>query len=174
MLTLNECFTRLDAYQDRIPLEDLRDLLADTKLTSQDVCDHMIFCDDHYARNLLRSGPQYYALLLCWKPGQASPIHDHRGASCGVRVLEGVVTERKYQRHPAKGLEESCVNVYEAGYVCGSFDLDIHSICNEGSKNLVTLHVYSPSLTNIHIYSLKDGAVEVFTDPFAEQLQMSR
>ena len=58
--------------------------------------------------------------------------------------------------------------------VCGSFDADIHQIRNETAENLVTLHVYSPFLNNVHVYSLEDTSVQLFTDPIVERLQKLR
>src|SRR5205807_7632445 len=38
--------------------------------------------------------------VLCWRNGQRSPIHDHRGSSCGVRVLRGTMTETQFAFAP--------------------------------------------------------------------------
>ena len=38
--------------------------------------------------------------MLCWKNGQRSPIHDHTGSSCGVRVLRGTLTETLFELAP--------------------------------------------------------------------------
>ena len=35
---------------------------------------------------------------LCWRNGQRSPIHNHRGSNCGVKVLRGVATETTFAR----------------------------------------------------------------------------
>jgi cysteine dioxygenase len=131
--------------------------------------DHIHFSDERYSRNLLAYGPQFYALVLCWKPGQASPIHDHKGASCGVRVIEGVATETSFAREKGRLVEKS-VTTMSAGEVCGSFDEDIHEIRNNGDGNLVTLHIYSPYLDNINLYDRETGEITVFSDPMVAGL----
>ena len=93
----------LDQYPGRIPLAALSDWLARTELTLEDVRPFLRFSPDHYVRNLMYAGPGYQALVLCWRSGQRSPIHDHTGSSCGVKVISGVATETTFasgaQRH---------------------------------------------------------------------------
>lgn len=173
-MTLPELLAELDAFQDQIPLDDLQQQLADTTITPADVQDKIIFRSERYQRNLVQVGPQYYALIMCWQSGQQSPIHDHRAASCGVKVLQGTATEIRFQRTASGRLTAADTSCFTTGAVCGSFDADIHQIRNETAENLVTLHVYSPFLNNVHIYSLEDTSVQLFTDPIVERLQKMR
>ena len=87
--SMAELLQALDAYGSRIPLDRLAAHLEATSLCFEDVKAQAVFGDRTYRRNLLHTGPAYQALILCWKNGQRSPIHDHRGSSCGVRVLRG-------------------------------------------------------------------------------------
>ena len=169
MQCVDELIDWLESFDQRIPLRELQMRLDDDQLSVDSLADYIHFDDDHYSRNLLAHGPQYYALVLCWKPGQASPIHDHKGASCGVRIIQGTATETSYRRE-GESLVEDTVSVMQAGEVCGSFDDDIHQIRNEGDENLVTLHVYSPYLNNINLYDIGSGKITVFSDPLIESL----
>lgn len=36
-----------------------------------------LFCPHKYARNLLEFNDNFELILLCWLPGQESPIHNH-------------------------------------------------------------------------------------------------
>ena len=159
----------LKGAKERIDLDDLKNRLDDDRLSAESLADYIHFSDERYSRNLLAHGPQFYALVLCWKPGQASPIHDHKGASCGVRVIQGTATETSFAWQGDKLLPQR-VTTMRAGEVCGSFDDDIHEIRNNGSENLVTLHVYSPYLDNINLYDIESGKVTVFSDPLVETL----
>jgi len=42
---------------------------------------------------------------MAWTPGKSSPIHDHTKAHCIMRVLQGSLTETKYE-WPTPGIEE--------------------------------------------------------------------
>lgn len=169
METVNQLVDWLNTFDKRVPLDELKSRLDDDSISSEYLADYIHFSDERYSRNLLAYGPQFYALVLCWKPGQASPIHDHKGASCGVRVIHGVATETSYRWQDGR-LVENLVVTMSAGEVCGSFDDDIHEIRNNGDENLVTLHVYSPFLDNINLYNLESGEITVFSDPMVASL----
>jgi cysteine dioxygenase len=154
----------LHSFESRIDIDVLTAQMTEMSLSVESFRDYIEFSDEHYQRNLVASGEQFYALVMCWKPGQAAAVHDHRGASCGVRVLQGTATETSY-RWQDKKLVVNAVRQQIAGDVCGSFDADIHDIRNNASDNLVTLHIYSPCLADINIYNLETGEVSVFTDP---------
>ena len=159
----------LQTFDERIDLDELKSHLDDDSISADLLSEHIHFNDERYSRNLLAYGPQFYALVLCWKPGQASPIHDHKGASCGVRVIEGVATETSFSWQDGQFVEGAVTSMH-AGEVCGSFDDDIHEIRNNGSSNLVTLHIYSPYLDNINLYDRDTGATTVFSDPMVASL----
>jgi len=169
MQNIEELTDWLHSFEQRISLDELTERLDDESISADLLADHIHFSDERYSRNLLAYGPQFYALVLCWKPGQASPIHDHKGASCGVRVIEGVATETSFTRESGRLVEKS-VTTMKAGEVCGSFDEDIHEIRNNADRNLVTLHIYSPYLDNINLYDRETGEITVFSDPMVAGL----
>ncbi|MEM7563943.1 MAG: cysteine dioxygenase family protein [Pseudomonadota bacterium] len=169
MKSIEDLVAWLRRFDERVDLEELKARLDDDSISAELLSDYIHFSDERYSRNLLAHGPQFYALVLCWKPGQASPIHDHKGASCGVRIIQGSATETSY-RWQGDTLVEDAVTTMQAGEVCGSFDEDIHEIRNNGNENRVTLHVYSPYLDNINLYDLESGQVTVFSDPMIESL----
>ncbi len=169
MQAIDQLVEWLQGFDRRIELDELKARLDDDSLQVDALIEHISFSDDNYSRNLVAHGPQFYALVMCWQPGQVSPIHDHKDASCGVRVIQGVASETRYRKQADKLVEDTVVTM-TAGEVCGSFDDDIHQIRNNSSENLVTLHVYSPYLNNINLYNLESGEVTVFCDPLVESL----
>ena len=169
MDTIDPLVNWLQTFDERVDLDELKARLDDDSISADLLSEYIHFSDERYSRNLLAYGPQFYALLLCWQPGQASPIHDHKGASCGVRVIEGVATETSFRWQDGKLVEQSVISMH-AGEVCGSFDDDIHEIRNNGTGNLVTLHIYSPYLDNINLYDRDTGAITVFSDPMVASL----
>ena len=170
---LKTLLARLDSWQGAIPLAILEAELHNTALVEQDFRRVAAFGAQTYRRNLLHEGPGYHALVLCWRAGQRSPIHDHCGSSCAVQVLDGVATETAFAL-TAQGLVYATGSVEHArGSVIGSFDADAHQISNlqPPGDDLITLHLYSPALLQMNRYSLTDPQVESFIDPieyFAE------
>ena len=160
-MKLKELLDTLDQYETRIPLEVLDDVLSRVELTCDCVHDQLIFHDDYYQRNLLHEGPAYQALVICWLNGQRSLIHDHVGSSCGVKVLRGEATETVFEWSENRMIYPTRTRMLEEGRVCAAQDMDIHQISNlqAGNRDLVTLHIYSPSLQRMGVYSLTDSKV---------------
>src|SRR6266478_4207168 len=86
----------LESLEDRALLAELTAQLQGLELDLDDLAEHVRFSSKSYARNLVQGGDWYHLLVLCWRNGQRSPIHDHAGSSCGVRVLHGTLTETRF------------------------------------------------------------------------------
>src|SRR5437016_2897558 len=156
--TLHDLCEYLDGLEDRVALPRLVGELSELEIDCDDLREHVQFSDRSYARNLVRKGPWYHLLVLCWKNGQRSPIHDHTGSSCGVRVLRGVMTETRFEFAPNGHVKAAGSRDLAEGGVCGSQDDDLHQVSNlqAGDADLVTLHVYSPPLMWMGTYSILD------------------
>lgn len=160
-------FGVLDRAQERLPLPLLVDWLEHVTLTPEMLLDYLVFKPDRYVRNLLHAGPAYQALVLCWRNGQRSPIHNHRGSTCGVRVLRGVATETLFARASNGLIYPTGSRELPAGHICASADDDIHQVSNlqGGGADLITLHIYSPPLLRMEMFSLDNPAVSEWDDP---------
>jgi cysteine dioxygenase len=163
-------FERLDHYHDRIPLDVLARELSLLKLSLDEIRPYARFGVDRYQRNLLHAGPAYQALVICWRPGQRSPIHDHKGSSCAVRILEGVATETVFERTLDGLIYATSSHDLRAGDSCATQDADIHQMSNLQGKgrDLITLHIYSPPLLRMGTYSLTDAEIHEEDDPIFE------
>jgi cysteine dioxygenase len=146
----------LDGLSDRAPLPELHALLEKCPVTLADLqgCAH--FDAKHYCRNLVASGEWYSLLVICWRSGQRSPIHDHAGSSCAFKVLQGVCSETAYgfavcgQVYPLETVDQP------EGAIVATQDEDTHQVSNlqPAGQDLVTLHIYSPPLKSMHTFSL--------------------
>lgn len=164
---LDELFAALDAFRVPIPLEVIEENLRSLEVKLSDLEPYVQFGEDGYLRNLVHESPCYQALLLCWRNGQRSPIHDHKGSACGVRVMLGTATETIFER-AANGMIYATVSAEaKEGTVCASEDSDIHQVSNlqPGNADLITLHIYSPPLRIMGIYSLTDPRVIEGSEP---------
>lgn len=154
--TLLELFAQLDLLTDRAPLPELKKLLSRCAIHCEDVADCLRFSQRTYQRIPLRGNDWYQAWVMCWRNGQRSPIHDHKGSSCGVRVLKGTMTETLFDFAPNGHVKARGSQDYEPGGVIGGEDDDVHQVSNlqAGNADLVTLHVYSPPLIFMGTYDL--------------------
>lgn len=157
-------FASIDTLPEPISLNDLRQLVQSTENLANEICEFANFSELHYTRTSVYKGKGFEALLLCWQPGQRTPLHNHRGSACVVRVLQGVATEISY-RQSNSGLlfpiisHEAC-----AGEAIASYDQDIHQMANLNNEPLITLHFYAPALTKMELFSLSNTCHAEYDD----------
>lgn len=65
--------------------------LGGVRLVAESLRPYLHFVRRRYTRNLVYRDARMEVLLLCWDTGAASPIHDHGGQRCWLRVLAGVL-----------------------------------------------------------------------------------
>ena len=162
-----ETFDSLDRIGGRLPLEVILDWFTANPLTAEELHDYLVFNRDHYVRNLLHTGPSFQALVLCWRNGQRSPIHNHRGSHCGVKVLRGTATETFFERSANGLILPVKSRQVPPGETTASAEADTHQVSNLQADNadLVTLHIYSPALTKMEVFSLDSPLVREWEDP---------
>ena len=156
---LHAMFRHLDRLAGRPDLARLIEELSHFEIDLDDLSPYLHFAETGYKRNLVRAAPNYHAWLLCWKNGQRSPIHNHSGSACVVRVLRGTLTETLFERAPSGHVKATFSRDLSEGSLIGSEDSDIHQVSNLQAENadLVTLHVYAPPLNRMETYSLFDS-----------------
>ncbi len=142
----------------------LEEQLRALDVTVADVAAFSQFDERQYSRNLVRGDGWYQVLVMCWRSGQRSPIHNHAGSTCGVRVLKGTATETAFATTPCGQGKAVSSRDMTVGDVCATQDSGIHQVSNLQSKgnDLVTLHVYSPPLLRMDTYSLTTAAIGEF------------
>jgi cysteine dioxygenase len=86
-----------------------------------------------------------------------SPIHDHAGSSCWVKVLQGELREVRYKVGGATDapVVTSDVTVPTEGVAYINDTMGVHAMGNPHSdQTTVTLHIYAPP------YSVCTGALQ--------------
>ena len=168
---MDDLFRALDEFTDEIPLSVLSDWIENSEILEDRIQSFIKFHPDHYLRNLMRRGPAYHALVLCWQPGQRSPIHDHLGSACAVRVIKGTATETMFSQTEDGFVYPTHSRFLNQGDTMASDSADIHQVSNlqPSGSPLITFHLYSPPLFTMNIYSLLDMSVSTFTDPVNQE-----
>ncbi|MEV6976705.1 cysteine dioxygenase family protein [Kitasatospora sp. NPDC093806] len=97
-----------------------------------------------YAR--LETGPGYEVWLLSWLPGQSSGFHDHGDSSGVMTVVQGELVERSltHAGEGARTLRPGGQRVFSSGY--------LHEVVNGSLEPAVSIHLYSPGLTEMNQY----------------------
>ena len=123
---------------------------------------YALFEATYYSRNLVRQSEAYELIVLCWNPGQRSPIHDHARQRCWMAVLDGAVRETIYQGEPegSLGLTRGPVRNFERGSVAYIVDdIGWHRIEPSGPAPAVTLHLYSRPIRECRVYDEATRAI---------------
>jgi hypothetical protein len=91
--------------QKSVPsLAQLDELIDRTKIGAEEVQPYLGFKAGNYSRHRVMKNEFVEMLVLCWKPGQRTPIHDHNGSHGAVFVHEGILWETMFDYDTETGL----------------------------------------------------------------------
>lgn len=152
----------LSALREPPPLGELNAWLKKVEVDAAELLPHVGFKAGTYARHLVFRSEFIEMLVLCWRPGQRTPIHDHNGSYGAVRVLEGVIWETMFTLSETSGLAYHSSREWTRGDVTGADVPDIHQLGNPevSGQDLITLHLYAPPLRTINTYRVGETKSE--------------
>ena len=147
---------RLKRVGDPPAFEELSALLEGVEVNAEELRPYVSFKEGTYARHRVHLAEHAELLVLCWRPGQRTPIHDHAGSYGAVRVLRGVMWETLFEMEEGSGLAYKSSCEWTPGHVTGADVPDIHQLGNPdvSGQDLVTLHLYAPPLTSLNVYKV--------------------
>jgi cysteine dioxygenase len=124
-----------------------------------------MFSDLHYTRNLVHANEHYELMVICWKSGQGSRIHNHAQSHCWMTILHGHMIEEVFKligcEQPAYTLSQGeCPKVEkvtcrkhkigDVGYINDSMGLHVMRTCE--ITDGVSLHLYAPPIRSVRIF----------------------
>jgi predicted metal-dependent enzyme (double-stranded beta helix superfamily) len=125
---------------------------------------------DRYRQHVVHVHPEGLCsvVALVWRPGHATPIHDHR-CWCVVGVWRGIERETTYDLQSVGGRESLAVRDTT---ICGPGDVsvlvppdeDIHLVENAGDELAISVHVYGANIAE-----LGSSINEIFELPVVER-----
>ena len=157
--------------QSSVPsLEQIYDWLETAEISTQELSPYIGFKEGNYWRHRVCRNKFVEMLVLCWRPGQRTPIHDHNGSHGGVKICEGMLWETTFTFGPLRGLEYKSAREYAPGAVTGSDIPDIHQLGNPdvSGQDLITIHVYAPPLGVLHTYKPGSAKVDLYVPDDSE------
>jgi len=148
----------LDAEAPGLSELRMRELLKEVFITNQEVEQHGCFRDDRYSRNSIFRNEKFEILLICWKSGQRSLIHDHGRSLGGVKIVRGLLTETLFALAPNRMIKAVSSTDYQISDIQIEEPSTIHQVANlqPGANHAISLHVYTPPLQQMNIYTLYD------------------
>ena len=144
-------------------LPELRRFIANLKPERAEIEPYIHFTDDRYARNLVYKCEGFECLVLCWRPGQRSPIHDHANSICAVYTLSGVLAADNYRKMANGHIRADYSEDFKPGSVLTIQTTEIHQVSNlRDTEDLVSLHFYLGPLENSFLYSVQQPIHELY------------
>ena len=144
-------------------LPDLRRLIQNLTPAPGEITPYRQFAENHYARNLVYKSRDFEVLVLCWRAGQRSPIHDHGSSICTVYTVEGMLSSDNYRRSSSGHIRADYSEDFKPGSVLSIQTTEIHQVSNlHESEELVSLHFYLAPLENNYVYSVMQPTFEVY------------
>ncbi len=155
----------LASLREAPTLEEIDALLREAEVCEEELRPHLGFKTGTYARHRVFRNEFAELLVLCWRPGQKTPIHDHNGSFGAVRVLRGIMWETMFGFDDARKLCYRSAREWQAGFVTGADVPDIHQLGNPEvtGQNLVTIHIYAPPLGVLNTYKVGSSEIGHYT-----------
>jgi cysteine dioxygenase len=158
-MNLSNTIEELKCTAKNLLLPDLRRVISNLKPERSEIEPYIHFHDERYARNLVYKTDDFECLVLCWKPGQRSPIHDHANSICAVYTLKGLLSADNYKKTANGHIRADYSEDFKPGDVLTIQTTEIHQVSNlQDSSELISLHFYLGPLENSYLYSVTDSA----------------
>jgi len=148
----------------------VHDVARDLRLNAADLRGCLNFSPGAYTRTRWYAGDRFEILVLCWLPGQASPIHDHARSICTMSIVQGVCRTEMFEVadgrpsesfHHGESAPLTATGIEEcgAGRVITVEGGDIHRVgCpSDAAEPLVTVHFYLPPIVEMRCYDAATG-----------------
>lgn len=105
--------------------------------------------EDCYTRNCIERTSVFELILICWNPGDETPIHGHDEQRCWVYQADGEIREIRYDNQLAEChrmvLTTGCLSYMED-------EMGYHSLKNCTEERAMTLHLYISPIDSCKIY----------------------
>jgi cysteine dioxygenase len=164
-ISFSELVERLNRQTSPPSLEELKSLLASVEILDHELQPYLGFKDGNYWRHRVCRNAAVEMLVICWHPGQKTPIHDHNGSHGVVRVQQGLMWETNFAFDSEKGLCYDTGRECPTGTITGAAKPDIHQLGNPevSGQDLITIHVYAPPLGVLKTYKVGSAQVDLYT-----------
>ena len=115
-----------------------------------------VFCswsESTYTRNCIFENERFELILICWQSSHKTPIHDHGGEECWVKVIDGEFKETVYKSNEVSEVNILKSTLFKAGDISYMIDfMGCHQLKNLSSHRALSLHLYAKPITNCNIY----------------------
>lgn len=128
-------------------------LLSQLVVSKDDIDSYSSWSEENYTRNCIYLNEKVEIIVLCWKPGQGTSIHNHQGQKCWVYQVYGQIEEQRYDPNENQDPVATNKTIVEAGALCYIDDnMGYHTLKNNSDENAVTLHFYAKPFKSCKVF----------------------
>lgn len=111
-----------------------------------------------YTRNCIVENEKFELILICWEKGQITPIHDHGGEECWVKVIQGELKETIYNLDEAGELNAVKSTNAKTGDISYMIDfMGYHRLANGNDGRSMSLHLYAKPIRSCQAFDENTG-----------------
>jgi cysteine dioxygenase len=133
--------------------EKYSDIFSSIELSRSAFKDCSSWSNDSYTRNCIVENEKFELILLCWEIGQITPIHDHGGEECWVKIIEGEFRETIYKVDEAGELNTVKSTISKTGDISYMVDfMGCHRLENLSDSRSMTLHLYAKPIRKCNTF----------------------
>ncbi|MDX1462298.1 MAG: cysteine dioxygenase family protein [Marinirhabdus sp.] len=152
----------VDELVDTLVQTQSRDYVAIAQMLDipeEDLMEYAFWKEKGYTRNCIERTENFELLLLCWNPGDSTPIHCHGEQRCWVYQVNGEMKEVLYSENSDDELVKNKERILASGDI-GYMDDSIgyHTLHNISDKKCMSLHLYAKPINTCTYYSKKKEA----------------
>lgn len=105
-----------------------------------------------YTRNCIFENEKFELILICWEKNQKTPIHDHDGEECWVKVIDGTLKETLYKQE-SSGLTQIKSTISVKGTISYMIDfMGYHKLENISGHRAMSLHLYAKPIKKCNVF----------------------
>ena len=128
-----------------------------------------VFCswsEECYTRNCIFENENFELILICWEKDQKTPIHDHDGEECWVKVIDGTLKETLY-KETSGGPTQFKSSISEKGAISYMMDfMGYHKLENISDRRAMSLHLYAKPIKKCNVFDDQKQAFSTKTLSF--------
>jgi len=142
--------------------EEHKKIISSMDIPKEEFLPYAFWKDEGYARNCIKRTKDYELLLLCWNPGDKTPVHGHDGQDCWVYLVDGEMEEIRYRADEEDNLTKTHVEKLTGHRLTYMRDeMGYHMIKNNSENRAITLHIYALPIDECEVF---DENKETFVD----------
>lgn len=122
--------------------KDYVKIAASMDLSKDEFEDYAFWNDDCYARNCIERTEDFELILICWNPGDKTPVHGHNEQKCWVYQVEGNMYEERFKDEDGELVPCNQMELVPGRLSYMEDHMGYHTLENRSSDNSMTLHLY--------------------------------